>query len=252
MFPPESGHTRRVRIFTPTAEIPFAGHPNIGTAFVLAASGELGEIDTSIEVTFEEKAGPVLISIHRREGEPIWCELSAPESLSLGKTISAESLASAVSLGRDDVVTTTHLPSAGLGGPAVSLRRTRGPCRAGASATQHRWGSTRSLPKVYRRRCISTYRVPMSSIFGARMFAPLGGTPEDPATGSANCALVADCSATTRRRATGTSTGELDRVWRWDVQAFWRHERRREGESSWARGLAGPACCSAKGSIEID
>ena len=42
VFPAEEGHTRKVRIFTPTTEIPFAGHPNIGTAFVLTETGELG------------------------------------------------------------------------------------------------------------------------------------------------------------------------------------------------------------------
>ena len=42
VLPPEKGHDRRVRIFTPTAEIPFAGHPNVGTAFTLAATGALG------------------------------------------------------------------------------------------------------------------------------------------------------------------------------------------------------------------
>ena len=40
VLPAESGHTRRVRIFTPTMEVPFAGHPNVGTAFALAGSGD--------------------------------------------------------------------------------------------------------------------------------------------------------------------------------------------------------------------
>jgi trans-2,3-dihydro-3-hydroxyanthranilate isomerase len=42
VFPADEGHTRKVQIFTPTREVPFAGHPNIGTAFVLATCGELG------------------------------------------------------------------------------------------------------------------------------------------------------------------------------------------------------------------
>ncbi len=71
VFPSEAGHTRRVRIFTPTAEVPFAGHPNIGTAFVLATAGELGESDDSTTVTFEEKAGLVPIAIHRRDGQSL-------------------------------------------------------------------------------------------------------------------------------------------------------------------------------------
>src|SRR5882672_1097586 len=68
VFPPEAGQTRKVRIFTPTMEVPFAGHPNIGTAFVLAAAGEFGPIDGAITVTFEEKAGLVPITIQKREG----------------------------------------------------------------------------------------------------------------------------------------------------------------------------------------
>ena len=48
VFPPEKGHTRKVRIFTPTTEVPFAGHPNIGTAFVLTETGELGGEDVIV------------------------------------------------------------------------------------------------------------------------------------------------------------------------------------------------------------
>ena len=50
VFPANEGQTRQVRIFTPTREVPFAGHPNIGTAFVLATGGEFGEIGQSTEV----------------------------------------------------------------------------------------------------------------------------------------------------------------------------------------------------------
>jgi trans-2,3-dihydro-3-hydroxyanthranilate isomerase len=109
VFPPEQGHTRHVRIFTPTTEVPFAGHPNVGTAFVLASIGELGEIGAPITVTFEEKAGPVPVTIRPRDGA-LWCELSAPERLTLGSTVSPASLAAAVSLAADDVVTSTLAP----------------------------------------------------------------------------------------------------------------------------------------------
>src|SRR4051812_40379881 len=63
VLPPKAGHTRHVRIFTPTREIPFAGHPNVGAAFVLASVGELGEIKSSSAVTFEEEGGLVSVSI---------------------------------------------------------------------------------------------------------------------------------------------------------------------------------------------
>src|SRR5512141_2700328 len=89
VLPAEQGHTRRVRIFTPVREVPFAGHPNVGTAFVLAATGELGAIADSLSVTFEERAGLVPVVIRRLDDLRFSCELSAPESLTLGKRISA-------------------------------------------------------------------------------------------------------------------------------------------------------------------
>src|SRR6059058_2312985 len=108
VFPARTGHTRHVRIFTPAAEIQFAGHPNVGTAFVLAAAGEFGEINSSLSVTFEEEAGLVSVAIRAEKGKIVSCELAAPQSLSLGKTVRAELVASAVSLNRQDIVTDTH------------------------------------------------------------------------------------------------------------------------------------------------
>jgi trans-2,3-dihydro-3-hydroxyanthranilate isomerase len=189
VFPSEAGHTRRVRIFTPTAELPFAGHPNIGTAFVLATAGEFGTIDTSITVTFEEKAGLVPIDIRKHKGRPLWCELAAPESLSLGKTIAIETLASAVSLTPNDIVTKTHVPQvASVGLPFLlaeltdrdALERAR-PNIEGLDALV----AEGVPPDVH----LYTYSADEFDI-RARMFAPLDNIPEDPATGSANCALA--------------------------------------------------------------
>jgi trans-2,3-dihydro-3-hydroxyanthranilate isomerase len=189
VFPPESGHTRKVRIFTPTAELPFAGHPNIGTAFVLATAGEFGDIETSITVTFEEKAGLVPIDIQKHPGRPLWSELAAPESLTLGKTIAVGALASAVSLAEDDIVTTTHLPQvASVGLPFLlaeltdrdSLERAR-PNIDGLDALV----AEGVPPDVH----LYTHSADEFDI-RARMFAPLDNIPEDPATGSANCALA--------------------------------------------------------------
>ncbi len=52
VFPGNESHTRNVRIFTPTQELPFAGHPNIGTAFTLASIGKLGSINIEVNVVF--------------------------------------------------------------------------------------------------------------------------------------------------------------------------------------------------------
>ena len=190
VLPAEAGHTRRVRIFTPTVEIPFAGHPNIGTAFALAAAGEFGPIDSPITVTFEERAGLVPMSIHQRGGNSIWCELVAPERLSLGKIISAQTLASAVSLAPGDIVTTNHLPQvASIGLPFLMAELKD---RAALERARTNMDGVNALvaegvtPDVH----LYTHSADEFDI-RARMFAPLDGVPEDPATGSANCALAA-------------------------------------------------------------
>jgi trans-2,3-dihydro-3-hydroxyanthranilate isomerase len=188
VFLAEAGHTRRVRIFTPAAEVPFAGHPNIGTAFVLATAGELGEIETSTTVTFEEKAGLVPIVIQRRDGS-IWCELTAPERLILGPTIPAGSLASALSLAPDDVITVTHLPqvaSVGLRFLVAELTDRTALERARLSLDGARALLAEGVPPDVHLYVRSTDGFDLR----ARMFAPLDGVPEDPATGSANCALA--------------------------------------------------------------
>lgn len=188
VLPPERGHARRVRIFTPTAEVPFAGHPNVGTAFVLAKMGAFGPIDASITVTFEEKAGLVPITIRQREGT-LWCELSAPERLSLGKTVSADALASAVSLTTSDVVTTVHPPRvASVGLPFLVAELTDRPALARARINAPGFDAIAAqgiTPDIH----LYTRSADEFDI-RARMFAPFDGVPEDPATGSANCALA--------------------------------------------------------------
>jgi trans-2,3-dihydro-3-hydroxyanthranilate isomerase len=189
VLPAESGHTRRVRIFTPAIELPFAGHPNVGTAFVLATTGALGPIDGGIKVTFEEKAGLVPITIERR-GDAIRCELAAPERLTLGPTISAETLASAVNLTAADVVTTTHLPQVASVGLRFLLAELRDrPALERARANLERFEELRAAglnPDVF-----LYVRSADEFDIRARMFAPFDGVPEDPATGSANAALGA-------------------------------------------------------------
>lgn len=189
VFPAEQGHTRKVRIFTPTMEVPFAGHPNVGTAFTLASIGELGEIDGSIQVTFEEEAGLVPITIRKEANKPIWCELKAPQPVSIGRMISTGKAAQALSLTPEEIVTTTHRPqvaSVGLPFLIVELRDMAALARAQANIARFR-----ELRGVGINPYVHMYvRTNDEFDVRARMFCPLDGMPEDPATGSANCALV--------------------------------------------------------------
>lgn len=206
VLPPENGHTRRVRIFTPATEVPFAGHPNVGTAFVLAVTGALGDLGETRTITFEEHAGIVPITLRAPGGRGPWCELAAPEPLSLGATVDAGTLAAAVSLDAGDVVTATHPPrvaSVGLPFLVAELRDRNALARARARTEPlEALRADGITPDVH-----LYARGDDAFDLYARMFAPLDGVPEDAATGSANCALaglLAHCDA----------RGEGDLAWR--------------------------------------
>jgi trans-2,3-dihydro-3-hydroxyanthranilate isomerase len=189
VLPSERGHTRRVRIFTPTQEIPFAGHPNVGTAFVLASTGELGQIGDETQIVFEEKAGPVPITIRGVDGK-IWCELEAPQTLSMGQAISVDLAASALSLSPEEIVVDTHQPQlASVGLPFIMVEL------KDRAALENARPDIPVLEAIHETGIMPDIHVYTHVADGfdirARMFAPLDGIPEDPATGSANCALVA-------------------------------------------------------------
>lgn len=188
---PSDSHTRKVRIFTPTMEVPFAGHPNIGTAFTLANAGELGEFGDETTLSFEEAAGPVPISIKRVEGGRIRCELEAPRKISIGKLITVDSVAKALTLNVEDIVTKTHQPRiASVGLPFVF-----------AEVTNHETLRRARVDMQGIDEVAAQDVMPDIHVYAhcgdeddfdirARMFAPMDGVFEDPATGSANCALA--------------------------------------------------------------
>src|SRR5688572_11751176 len=85
VYPPHHpNHTRRVRIFTPGAEVPFAGHPTIGTAVVLAAVGEIPLTGDETSVVLEENVGPVPVTIRARNGVAIGAQLSVAKLPEVG------------------------------------------------------------------------------------------------------------------------------------------------------------------------
>lgn len=198
VLPPQAGQTRRVRIFTPSCEVPFAGHPNIGTAAMLAAHGELGPVGEAHSVVFEEQAGLVPISIERRPGGRFFCELKAPEPLSLGSIVPAAIVAAAATLAEAEILTATHEPrgaSVGLGFLLAEVR--------------DRATLARARPNVVGLdRLAAEFGEPYLHLYTrdgdgfdlrARQFSSSDPQLEDPATGSANAALaglLAHCNPT--------------------------------------------------------
>jgi trans-2,3-dihydro-3-hydroxyanthranilate isomerase len=188
IFPSEKGNTRKVRIFTPSIEVPFAGHPNIGTAFVLATVGEIEEFYKTAEIVFEEKAGLVPITLHKLDDGTFWCELQAPEKISLGKTVSVEIFASAISLATSKIITDTHHPqvvSVGLPFLIAELQDQFALEKASVNLDGFKNLASQDVTPY-----VHIYIQSRDEFdIRARVFAPFDGVPEDPATGSANCAL---------------------------------------------------------------
>jgi len=189
--PQDPAHTAQVRIFTPKAELPFAGHPNIGTAFVLARAGMChGRKITGDKLVFEEKAGLVPLDLTRKNGEVVAARLAAPQKLSLGDEISPAVVAESCGLETSEIETRTHRPIIASCGNNFVFAEV--PSRA-------------ALAKASVRSDAMARHVPMSRAIGvhlyahvqehgvaiqSRMFAPLFGVPEDPATGSSNVVLI--------------------------------------------------------------
>lgn len=186
--PPDSDSDFEVRIFTPTREVPFAGHPNVGTAFALAQDGVFGEIDTAREIIFSEQAGDVPVRIVPVQDGGFWCELRAPQPLQIGPPVDAALLAGILSLDLADIRVDRHPPrnaSVGLEFLMVELTSVDALARARLNGALLEDAAGDGLcPDIH---CY----VRDGQTIDARMFAPLDGVPEDPATGSANCALVA-------------------------------------------------------------
>src|SRR4051812_48923591 len=84
--PADPKHAARVRIFTPGGELPFAGHPTVGTAHVLASIGAIKLIGDTTKIVFEEGAGPVPVTIRAQSGRPVFAQLTAAKLPASGPT----------------------------------------------------------------------------------------------------------------------------------------------------------------------
>jgi trans-2,3-dihydro-3-hydroxyanthranilate isomerase len=189
--PKDSAHTAEVRIFTPRGEMPFAGHPNVGTALVLARAGtSYGRTVAGDRVIFEEKAGLVRIAL-LKDGETIvGARLASPQPLTVGAEIAIELIASACGISVADIETKNHRPCIASCGAAFILAELK--TRTALAAASPRADVFRQQVAKHPATSILVYaQVEEDNIdIRARMFAPQHGIPEDPATGSANVALI--------------------------------------------------------------
>jgi trans-2,3-dihydro-3-hydroxyanthranilate isomerase len=189
--PRQAGHDAEVRIFTVNSEIPFAGHPNVGTAYVLASRAKAAPP----RLTFEEKAGLVPVEILITQGKVAGAELTAPKPLRRLTEVPVEEAAACLSLSPADIRTDRHSPhviSVGLPFLIVELasREALRQAKPNADAFWRVFPLDESDAVYFYTRNVPQAEQPLD--LQARMFHPgSSGLSEDPATGSATAAAAA-------------------------------------------------------------
>jgi trans-2,3-dihydro-3-hydroxyanthranilate isomerase len=193
--PQDPAHTAQVRIFTPRAELPFAGHPNVGTAFALATATAGGASAArpadGDAMIFEEKAGLIPMTL-LRDGEAVTgARLAAPQKLTIEEKIACETIAAACSLAPEDIDTRVHEPCVASCGALLIFAAVTS--RAALAKARPRIDVFAQDAAVSRAVGIHLYVEAASATadIEARMFAPHHGVVEDPATGAANVTLAA-------------------------------------------------------------
>ena len=179
VYPPENGdHTAKVRIFTPTMEVPFAGHPTIGTAVALADTGH------GPDMVLELGVGP--LACRASDGSAQFTTEVALERLA---SPAPELVARALGISVDAILTQTHAPVMATLGLAFTI--TELDCKDTLSALQTDVAAFREGAKAHPAGLdfAQFAYVREGDVVHARMFAPLDNIPEDPATGSA-CATL--------------------------------------------------------------
>jgi trans-2,3-dihydro-3-hydroxyanthranilate isomerase len=192
--PVDPAHTARVRIFFPTAEIPFAGHPTIGCAIHLAIAAE-GPGDFDRDILLEEEAGLVPVRVWRR-ARVTRAELVAPvvpHAVAGAEVAAKDRMATALGLKTDEIGFDAHRPGVWQGGPRF-LYAPVGSLAALARARpmEPAWSEVTEAAGVD---SIFLYAKGQDCDYRTRMFSPTAGIPEDPATGSASAILAAQLLA---------------------------------------------------------
>ena len=190
--PDDPRHDWRVRIFTPIKELPMAGHPTVGTAFVLAREHLIEPAGGETTVTLEEGIGPIPVRIEFRDGSPFYAEMSQPLP-TFGPRLGdcRADVAEALSLTIEDLAPDLPVEAVSCGVPILlvplnsldAARRARP--RADVIERLLR-GVAPTEVFVFTREVEHE-----SSTVHSRFFAPFFGIPEDPATGAASGPLGA-------------------------------------------------------------
>jgi trans-2,3-dihydro-3-hydroxyanthranilate isomerase len=190
VLPPKDGaHRAALRIFTPAAELPFAGHPTVGATVALAFVAQ-EEVQAFV---LEEQVGPVACSVQMSDASCGRAEFKLPRLPGFaGEAPDIASIGAALSLDASDIRSEPYAPSrwsAGLPYPCILLRSLDATRRARPAPDKFNavFGGSGGRGNVF---LLCEQTVEPGHDFHARMFAPMLGIPEDPATGSAVAAFA--------------------------------------------------------------
>ncbi len=190
--PANPAHNWRLRIFTPAAELPMAGHPTVGTAYALAHLGRLGQLEAQTKIVFELGVGPISVTIHAdRHDKPgaVWMRQPLPQ---FGEVYhDRRAIAELLSLDESDLRADAPLQVLSSGLPFLYVPVARLSAMARIQLRPDRWGALLAGSDAQNVFVTTTETVAASSTAHSRMFAPALGIGEDPATGSAGGPLAA-------------------------------------------------------------
>jgi trans-2,3-dihydro-3-hydroxyanthranilate isomerase len=190
-YPPaDPAHTKRVRIFTPAREIPFAGHPTVGTAIALVMLGQAGAPNgAEAKLVLEEEVGPIPVTVRTTAGAPAFAQFSTAKLAEVGPaTPSAGAISEVLMVDPEDILMTPMAPqnvSCGLPFLMVPLRSVDA-----VSRSRVRIEKWEQILKSAWAPDIFVFAKDGDSHYHARMYGPGVNVPEDPATGSANACLA--------------------------------------------------------------
>lgn len=198
------GTTKRVRIFTPGGEVPFAGHPTIGTAIALVFSGDAPATGDRVSVVLGENVGPVPVTVRLEHGVPVWAQLSTAQMPSEAPPMDRAVVAEMLGLAADDLLAAAqYAPAAtSCGLPFLIVPLTSRDAVARARVHEPLFARTLRGTSCAMIMVFATVDDVPGVDVHCRVFCPDDGVPEDPATGSANAALGGYLAARTPRTGT--------------------------------------------------
>jgi trans-2,3-dihydro-3-hydroxyanthranilate isomerase len=252
VFPPKDpANAARLRIYTPKVELPFAGHPTVGTSYVLAALGRVRLAEGEVRIVLEENVGPVPVTIRVRNGRPVFTQLSTAQPPEFGPPPPASAeLASVLSLKEADILAGERAPQAvSCGLPWLIVPVASRGAIARARLRPERYEAV--LGNYWSR---GVYLVtldtgPLGSDVHARMYAPAIAPHEDPATGSAAASLAGYLAA--REKEDGTRRWRVTQGHEMGRPSLIEIEADRAGEKITSVRVGGASVLVSEGEMEV-